>query len=389
MPPEVGQARQLRITGCTHDVVGPIIRGDYVLSHMHHGKPAYKKEAVPQDDLPTVMIYFWDERDGLDCSGWWIGPQIGDRMVWGLHLNRASATPPTTGWQAPHNEAADPSIALAPVGPGGSGGAQPQQTQQNPQQMQMQQQIEQMQMQQLWMQIQRMQMQQQRMEMQMQQQIAQMQMQMQQQNPQPTQLQQTQQNPQQMQMQQQQVQTRELRITDCTHDGIGSIIRGEIGCQMVWCSASADAAEAHHSAPAYPRRRTPPTSGLQAQQPLLPPPAEPATDADAAAASADPQVQTAYASHPPEAPPPPESAGEQLWSASAWSACAWSAGNQYDTDLQDGATASSSGDGYPPRPAWRWIWRDNVWQRPRGSGSGGGKHGEKRKAYCQWRWGSS
>lgn len=111
---EVGQSQTLTITGCTHDVVGPIIRGEYQLSQMNHGKPAYKKEGGGQGLV--VMIYFWDERDGAANSGWWIGPQIGGNMVWGHHPNRTSGTPPTSGWQAPHSCPADNTLVVAPKG---------------------------------------------------------------------------------------------------------------------------------------------------------------------------------------------------------------------------------------------------------------------------------
>merc|ERR1719162_1095816 len=104
------------------------------MASMNHGKPAYKKEA--QANGLVVMIYFWDERDGPASSGWWIGPQIGGNMVWGHHPNRASATPPTGGWQAPHSAPADPSMSLVPLGDGAAPQAAAGQQQQQQQQQQ-------------------------------------------------------------------------------------------------------------------------------------------------------------------------------------------------------------------------------------------------------------
>jgi len=145
---EVGAAQRFSIGGCKHDVVGPIIRGDYVLAGSNHGKPAYKKENAANGLV--VMIYFWDERDGASSSGWWIGPQIGGNMVWGHHPNRASATPPTSGWQAPHSAPADPSIVVTIGGAGAAGQAGTPQSAQ--QQMMQQQQQQQQQQQASWMQ---------------------------------------------------------------------------------------------------------------------------------------------------------------------------------------------------------------------------------------------
>lgn len=111
---EVGWLPKLSITGCRHDVVGPIIRGDYNMASMNHGKPAYKKETA--NNGLVANIYFWDERDGPASSGWWIGPQVGGNMVWGHHPNRSSATPPTSGWQAPHSAPPDLTMVVSPKG---------------------------------------------------------------------------------------------------------------------------------------------------------------------------------------------------------------------------------------------------------------------------------
>mmetsp|Transcript_39347 Transcript_39347/g.83859 ORF Transcript_39347/g.83859 Transcript_39347/m.83859 type:complete len:928 (-) Transcript_39347:89-2872(-) len=112
---EVGKnAKRLKVTGCTHNVVGPIVRGSYVLDGSNHGKPSFRKDPIGADGL-TVIIYFWDERDGAAASGWWIGPSIGGNMVWGHHPNRSSATPPCGGWQAPHSSPVDPTMVLTVV----------------------------------------------------------------------------------------------------------------------------------------------------------------------------------------------------------------------------------------------------------------------------------
>jgi len=110
---EVGSAQRIRIAGCKHDVVGPIICGDYAISGSNHGKPAYKREGAAGG--LQVMLYFWDERDGAASSGWWIGPKVGGNMVWGHHPNRTSGTPPNSGWQAPHSAPADPAMVVSAI----------------------------------------------------------------------------------------------------------------------------------------------------------------------------------------------------------------------------------------------------------------------------------
>lgn len=110
---DVGNAQRIRIAGCKHEVVGPIICGDYSIAGSNHGKPSYKKDVVANG--LQVMMYFWDERDGAASSGWWIGPQVGGNMVWGHHPNRTTGTPPTSGWQAPHSAAADPAMTVSPI----------------------------------------------------------------------------------------------------------------------------------------------------------------------------------------------------------------------------------------------------------------------------------
>ena len=39
----------------------------------------FRKE--PTLDGVVVQIYFWDERDGPNFSGWWFGPVIGGDQV--------------------------------------------------------------------------------------------------------------------------------------------------------------------------------------------------------------------------------------------------------------------------------------------------------------------
>jgi len=131
---DVGNAQRIRIAGCKHEVVGPIISGDYSISGSNHGKPSYKKDAA--SNSLQVMMYFWDERDGAASSGWWIGPQVGGNMVWGHHPNRTTGTPPTSGWQAPHSAPADPAMTVTAITAAPANGQQQWRQQQGQQQQQ-------------------------------------------------------------------------------------------------------------------------------------------------------------------------------------------------------------------------------------------------------------
>mmetsp|Transcript_14254 Transcript_14254/g.44822 ORF Transcript_14254/g.44822 Transcript_14254/m.44822 type:complete len:994 (+) Transcript_14254:82-3063(+) len=113
LPPsrtEVGDATGITVSGCVHGVVGPIVCGNYTLTTTNHGRPVYRKD--PQPGKPEVMLYFWDERDGVGSSGWWLSPKVGSEVVWGFHPSRASQTPPTTGWKVPYDAGVDPNFLI-------------------------------------------------------------------------------------------------------------------------------------------------------------------------------------------------------------------------------------------------------------------------------------
>merc|ERR1719379_2426248 len=85
-------------------------------------------------DNVSVLIYFWDDRDGPSFGGWWFGPKIGGDQVWAYHPDKTSQTPPKSGWKVPYDGPVDATMILTPKAPGQ---AMPQQ--QMPQQQQQQQ----------------------------------------------------------------------------------------------------------------------------------------------------------------------------------------------------------------------------------------------------------
>ncbi|CAK9037003.1 unnamed protein product [Durusdinium trenchii] len=52
------------------------------------------------------MLYYWDDRDGSDFSGWWFGPKVGGDQVWAYQPGK-DKTPPETGWKVPYDGSVD------------------------------------------------------------------------------------------------------------------------------------------------------------------------------------------------------------------------------------------------------------------------------------------
>jgi len=124
-----GGSPPITVTGCQNQTVANIIKGTFSASGANHGKPVYKKDVAAGG--VSVLIYFWDERDGPNYSGWWFGPQVGGDQVWAYNGNKASQNPPASGWKVPWDGEVDPTIVLqfgggaqaAPMGKGmGKGG---------------------------------------------------------------------------------------------------------------------------------------------------------------------------------------------------------------------------------------------------------------------------
>ncbi|CAJ1353406.1 unnamed protein product, partial [Effrenium voratum] len=100
----------IRVSGCQNFTIANIIKGSYSASASNHGKPVYQKDGSSGN--VTVLIYFWDERDGPKFNGWWFGPKVGGDQVWAYNGNKTSQLPPQTGWQVPWDSAVDPTVTL-------------------------------------------------------------------------------------------------------------------------------------------------------------------------------------------------------------------------------------------------------------------------------------
>lgn len=107
-----GKSPPIVVTACaSNPTVSNIIKGSYTCTEANHGKPVYKKDIA--GGTVSVLIYYWDERDGPNFSGWWFGPKIGGDQVWAYSGNKESPLPPPTGWQVPWDGPVDPSLKLS------------------------------------------------------------------------------------------------------------------------------------------------------------------------------------------------------------------------------------------------------------------------------------
>ena len=94
----------LVVSGCAPHLCGVAVNGTFRANGTNHGKTAYHK------DGSEGAIYYWDGRDVCTWKGWWIGPNIGAKDVWGYHPDEDG--PPASGWHI-----CDPNtrIAVQPI----------------------------------------------------------------------------------------------------------------------------------------------------------------------------------------------------------------------------------------------------------------------------------
>lgn len=102
---EVGAETHIRVQGCSHPIVSPIVNGSFVRSSENHGagpwshshsllrggKPVYKKTVQTKDKV-DVLIYFWDDVQNPTFCGWWFGPEVGAEQVWAYNSSPAPSS---------------------------------------------------------------------------------------------------------------------------------------------------------------------------------------------------------------------------------------------------------------------------------------------------------
>ncbi|CAJ1362780.1 unnamed protein product [Effrenium voratum] len=102
----------IHVSGCSNETVSNIIQGVYNTKESNHGKPVYRKEGPPGS--VTVLIYFWDSRDGAAFNGWWFGPKVGGDQVWAYNgnLGRPDVMPPPNNWKVPWDGKIDDKLRI-------------------------------------------------------------------------------------------------------------------------------------------------------------------------------------------------------------------------------------------------------------------------------------
>ncbi|CAE7349480.1 smc3 [Symbiodinium pilosum] len=107
---EVQKARrEAKVQEAQTALVKRLIEGIYKEQGRNHGRPVFRK-SLGQGE--SVAIYYWDEKDGADCDGWWIGAEVGGDMVFAFNVNQASMLPPSTGWRFPLRGPLDRSLRI-------------------------------------------------------------------------------------------------------------------------------------------------------------------------------------------------------------------------------------------------------------------------------------
>lgn len=112
------------VGGCGNSTISDIVKGNYTFHSTNHGKPVHKK--ILKSKSLEVMVYYWNDPDDSEMSGWWFGPAVGGEQVWAYHPALTSGNtemPPESDWNVPHDGPVDPTFTLTHASKGVSGPA--------------------------------------------------------------------------------------------------------------------------------------------------------------------------------------------------------------------------------------------------------------------------
>eukprot|EP00927_Polykrikos_kofoidii_P041807 TRINITY_DN35659_c0_g2_i1.p1 TRINITY_DN35659_c0_g2~~TRINITY_DN35659_c0_g2_i1.p1 ORF type:complete len:414 (+),score=53.01 TRINITY_DN35659_c0_g2_i1:78-1244(+) len=90
------------------------VGGVFTVVGSHHGCPLYKRFS-PSDEM-EVFLYYWNDNDSSELSGWWFGPTCGGGNVW--LSNRATCSrgpdvaPPQSDWVITETQEVDPRLLV-------------------------------------------------------------------------------------------------------------------------------------------------------------------------------------------------------------------------------------------------------------------------------------
>ncbi|CAE8731910.1 unnamed protein product [Polarella glacialis] len=88
--------------------------GEYVEAGTNHGRKVFKRRKTSTVGAPaSVFIYYWDNRDGANFSGWWFGESVGGAQVW-CRCAKADMMPPQTDWRIPWDGQINADLVVQP-----------------------------------------------------------------------------------------------------------------------------------------------------------------------------------------------------------------------------------------------------------------------------------
>lgn len=105
--------KALVVAGGLNEEAAHALRGSYRITEKNHGKPVYKKDVQVLGE--DVMLYYWDDRDGLEQRGWWLSRTVGNQDPTKDFAYNPSKehNPPSTGWKVPCEHPVDNSFTIS------------------------------------------------------------------------------------------------------------------------------------------------------------------------------------------------------------------------------------------------------------------------------------
>ena len=79
-----------------------------------HGCAIYKKVSSSSHSAHDSFMYYWDDSDGEQHRGWWIGIAVGGAVVY-AHNEARTNSPPQNGWKYPYDEEVCRGLSVRPT----------------------------------------------------------------------------------------------------------------------------------------------------------------------------------------------------------------------------------------------------------------------------------
>ena len=92
--------------------------GDYAERGENHGRKYFQKlQAIPGHEEIKVFLYYWDQQDGPEFTGWWFGDQVGGSQVDDNCYKQTcsyGSSPPSSHHSVPRSASLSLPLTLAP-----------------------------------------------------------------------------------------------------------------------------------------------------------------------------------------------------------------------------------------------------------------------------------